>query len=337
MLTTLLSSELRAPQGGIEGYVILSHYEGDPKNAWDFAMRTSFVTENMLFNPSIVKSLAFEYRTGDEFHANQISFLDDNIGEGITVFHSLATASALAQIRQGYDMNPQYHCKVYKCRITEGIKYYNGEAIQTTQFLGSPYLPKDMDYSCYLTTQIELEERVFQAASLLFGRNTILPKYSKGFKTYEYNVGFMLVGCDKKGFFDAMTMADVSSAFKGNGRYKNNMGLKMSNLSIGLEYSINEMEPQEAMPVVFSDHWCVCDKLEKIKECGSYTSNIQIYTVLMRYGDVAYPIGDGDRERYPRAFVNGFQMLGVASHQTNTDMPKYITDGSLKTLLQWAK
>lgn len=337
MLTSLLSSELQAPKGGIEGYVILSHHEGDPKNAWNFAMRTSFATENMQFNPSITKSLTFEYRTGDEFHIDQISSIDDNVGEGITVFHSLATASALAQIRQGYDMNPQYQCKVYKCRITEGTKYYDGEAMQTIHFLGSPYLPKDMDYFCCLTAQIELEECVFHAASLLFGRNTILPKYSKGFKTYEYNVGFMLVGQDKHGFFDATTMADLSSVFSGNGQYKNGMGLKRSNLSIGLEYSINEMEPQEAMPVVFSDHWCACEKLRKIKECSSCTSNMQIYTVLMRCGDVAYPIGDCERERYPRAFVNGFQLLGVASHQTNKDMPKYMTDGSLKTLLQWAR
>lgn len=35
MITELTSAELRATKGGIDGYVILSHYEGDPKTAWD--------------------------------------------------------------------------------------------------------------------------------------------------------------------------------------------------------------------------------------------------------------------------------------------------------------
>lgn len=35
MITALTTSELRAPRGGIDSYVILSHYEGDPKTAWD--------------------------------------------------------------------------------------------------------------------------------------------------------------------------------------------------------------------------------------------------------------------------------------------------------------
>ena len=337
MITALTSSELRAPRGGIDGYVVLSHYEGDPKNAWDFAMRTSFTNDNMLFNPTVNKSVTFEYRDCNSFHIDEFSLLDDNIGEGITVFHSLATASALAQIKQGYELNPSYHCEVYKCRINEGSKYYNGRAMETTHFCSSPYLPKHLDYSCYLTTQIELEECLFKAVSLLLGRNTVLPKYSRGFKVYEYNVGFMLIGHDGNGFFDAITMVDVSSAFTGNGQYKNNTGLKMSNLSVGLEYSINEMEPQEMMPVVFGTHWSACDKLEKIKKYGSYTSNIQVYTVIMKCGDVAYPIGKGHEELYPRAFVNGFQMLGLAQHQTNEDNPEYPTDGSLKDLLEWAR
>ena len=337
MLTTLLSSELQAPKGGLDGYVILSHYEEEPDNAWDFAMRTSFTHDNMLFNPAANKSLTFEYRGFDTFHMDEFSILDDSVGEGITVFHSLATASALAQIKQGYDINPPYHCEVYKCHINETSKYYNGEAMVTTHFCSSPYLPKDMDYSCCLTTRIELGERVFKAASLLLGRNTVLPKYSRGFKVYEYNVGFMLIGHNGNGFFDAITMVDVSSAFTGNGQYKNNTGLKQSNLSVGLVYSINEMEPQEMMPVVFGTHWSACDKLEKIKKYGSYTSSIQVYTVMMRHGDVAYPIGKGHEELYPRAFVNGFQMLGLAQHQTNEDKPEYPTDGSLKDLLNWAR